>query len=37
MRSNWREPRAAIAPAAVTGVVKVESVLGALHRRGHGI
>jgi glycosyltransferase involved in cell wall biosynthesis len=37
MRSNWREPRAAIALAAVTGMVKVESVLGALHRRGHGI
>ncbi|WP_433052225.1 glycosyltransferase family A protein [Dactylosporangium sp. CS-033363] len=37
MRSNWREPRAAIAIAAVTGMVKVESVLGALHRRGHGI
>ncbi|WP_433610833.1 glycosyltransferase [Dactylosporangium sp. CA-139114] len=37
MRSNWREPRAAIALAAVTGVVKVESVLGALHRRGRGI
>ena len=37
MRCNWREPRAAIALAAVTGVVKVESVLGALHRRGRGI
>ncbi|GAA2391119.1 glycosyltransferase family 2 protein [Dactylosporangium salmoneum] len=37
MRSNWREPRAAIALAAVTGVVRVESVLGALHRRGRGI
>jgi glycosyltransferase involved in cell wall biosynthesis len=37
MRSNWREPRTAIALAAVTGVVKVESVLGALHRRGRGI
>jgi glycosyltransferase involved in cell wall biosynthesis len=37
MRSNWREPRAAIALAAVAGVVRVERVLGALHRRGRGI
>jgi glycosyltransferase involved in cell wall biosynthesis len=37
MRSNWREPRAAIALAAVTGVVRVENVLSALHKRGRGI
>jgi len=37
VRSNWREPRAAIALAAVTGVVRVENVLSALHRRGRGI
>jgi glycosyltransferase involved in cell wall biosynthesis len=37
VRSNWREPRAAIALAAVTGVVPVERVLAALHRRGRGI
>jgi hypothetical protein len=37
VRSNWREPRAAIALAAVTGVIRVEQVLGALHRRGRGI
>jgi glycosyltransferase involved in cell wall biosynthesis len=37
MRSNWREPRAAIAVAAVTGVVRVDRVLSALHRRGRGI
>jgi hypothetical protein len=37
VRSNWREPRAAIALAALTGVVRVESVLGALHKRGRGI
>ena len=32
-----REPRAAIALAALSGVVRVESVLGALHKRGRGI
>ena len=37
VRNNWREPRTAIALAAVTRVVRVESVLGALHRRGRGI
>ena len=37
VRSNWREPRAAIALAAATGVVKVENVLSALHKRGRGI
>jgi hypothetical protein len=37
LRSNWREPRAAIALAAVTGVVRVEDVLSSLHRRGRGI
>jgi glycosyltransferase involved in cell wall biosynthesis len=37
VRNNWREPRAAIALAAAARVVKVESVLGLLHRRGHGI
>ena len=37
VRNNWREPRAAIAIAAATGVVSVDKVLGALQRRGHGI
>jgi glycosyltransferase involved in cell wall biosynthesis len=37
VRSNWREPRAAIALAAVTGVTSVENVLGVLHRWGRGI
>ncbi|MDI1460376.1 glycosyltransferase [Catellatospora sp. KI3] len=37
VRNNWREPRAAIALAAIAGAVKVETVLTALHRRGHGI
>ncbi|HEY1488952.1 MAG TPA: glycosyltransferase family 2 protein [Micromonosporaceae bacterium] len=37
VRNNWKEPRAAIAIAAATGVVSVDKVLGALHRRGHGI
>jgi glycosyltransferase involved in cell wall biosynthesis len=37
VRSNWREPRAAIALAAVAGLVRVEHVLAALHRRGRGI
>jgi glycosyltransferase involved in cell wall biosynthesis len=37
VRNNWREPRTAIAIAAVTRMVRVESVLGALHRRGRGI
>ncbi len=37
VRNNWREPRTAIALAAVTRMVRVESVLAALHRRGRGI
>jgi glycosyltransferase involved in cell wall biosynthesis len=37
VRRNWREPRAAIAVAAMTGAVRVETVLAALHRRGRGI
>ncbi|MDQ7908678.1 glycosyltransferase [Phytohabitans sp. ZYX-F-186] len=37
MRANWKEPRAAIALAAMSGAVKVENVLAALHRRGRGI
>ncbi|MEN3306634.1 MAG: hypothetical protein V7603_2836 [Micromonosporaceae bacterium] len=37
VRNNWREPRAAIALATAARVVKLESVLGLLHRRGHGI
>jgi glycosyltransferase involved in cell wall biosynthesis len=37
VRRNWREPRAAIALAAISGAVRVETVLAALHRRGHGI
>ncbi len=37
VRNNWREPRAAIAIAAASGVVSVDKVLGVLQRRGHGI
>lgn len=37
VRHNWREPRAAIALAAMSRAVRVETVLAALHRRGHGI
>jgi glycosyltransferase involved in cell wall biosynthesis len=37
VRNNWREPRTAIALAAVSRMVRVESVLAALHRRGRGI
>jgi glycosyltransferase involved in cell wall biosynthesis len=37
VRCNWREPRAAIALVALSGVVRVEDVLGALHKRGRGI
>lgn len=37
VRHNWREPRAAIALAALSRAVTVEGVLAALHRRGHGI
>ncbi|MEU4693338.1 glycosyltransferase family A protein [Actinoplanes sp. NPDC023714] len=37
VRQNWREPRTAIALAAMTGAVKVENVLSALHKRGRGI
>lgn len=36
-RHNWREPRTAIAVAAAAGAVRIETVLAALHRRGHGI
>jgi len=36
-RNNWREPRTAIALAAVTRMVRIEAVLAALHRRGRGI
>jgi len=37
VRSNWREPRAAIALAAAAGVIRVENIVNALHRRGRGI
>ncbi|NUT35540.1 MAG: glycosyltransferase [Hamadaea sp.] len=37
MRANWKEPRAAIALVALSGAVKVERVLSALHKHGHGI
>ncbi|GLY01048.1 MULTISPECIES: glycosyltransferase family 2 protein [Actinoplanes] len=37
VRANWKEPRTAIALAAITGAVKVENVLSALHKRGRGI
>ncbi len=35
VRRNWHEPRVAIALAAVAGVVRLESVLDLLDRRGH--
>jgi glycosyltransferase involved in cell wall biosynthesis len=37
VRANWREPRTAIALAAMSGAVNVERVISVLHRRGHGI
>ena len=37
VRANWKEPRTAIALAAMTGAVRVENVLSALHKRGRGI
>lgn len=37
LRRNWREPRAAIALAAISRAVRVETVVAALHRRGRGI
>jgi glycosyltransferase involved in cell wall biosynthesis len=37
VRANWREPRAAIALAAMSGAVRVETVLAALNKRGHGL
>ncbi|WP_229072094.1 glycosyltransferase family A protein [Actinoplanes sp. DH11] len=37
VRANWKEPRTAIALAAMTGAVKVENVLSALHKHGRGI
>lgn len=37
LRHNPREPRAAIALAAAARLVRVESVLATLHRRGRGI
>jgi glycosyltransferase involved in cell wall biosynthesis len=37
VRANWKEPRTAIALAAMTGAVKVENILSALHKRGRGI
>jgi glycosyltransferase involved in cell wall biosynthesis len=37
LRARWREPRAMIALAATAGVVRVETVLTVLHRRGRGI
>ncbi|GIL28903.1 glycosyltransferase family 2 protein [Actinocatenispora comari] len=37
LRRNPREPRAAIALAAAARLVRVESVLSTLHRRGRGI
>lgn len=37
VKANWKEPRAVIALAAITGAVKVDQVLNALHKRGRGI
>jgi glycosyltransferase involved in cell wall biosynthesis len=37
LRARWREPRAVIALAASAHVVRVETVLSVLHRRGRGI
>jgi glycosyltransferase involved in cell wall biosynthesis len=36
-RANWREPRTAIAVAAISGAVDVERVVAVLHRHGRGI
>jgi hypothetical protein len=35
--ANWREPRTAIALAAMSGALNVERVVAVLHRRGRGI
>jgi glycosyltransferase involved in cell wall biosynthesis len=37
IRNNWREPRAAIAAAAASRLVRVEAILDMLNRRGRGI
>ena len=37
LKTNWCEPRAAIALAALTRVTSINKVLTTLHRRGHGI
>ncbi len=37
VRNNWREPRVAIAAAAASRLVRVESILDMLNRRGRGI
>lgn len=37
VRHNWREPRAAIALAALSGAVRMETVLEALDRRGRPV
>jgi glycosyltransferase involved in cell wall biosynthesis len=37
LRRRWREPRAIIAIAAAGGVVRIETVLATLHKRGRGI
>lgn len=35
VRRNWREPRAALALAALSGAVQMQSLLATLNRRGH--
>ncbi|HLU45457.1 MAG TPA: glycosyltransferase family A protein [Natronosporangium sp.] len=35
VRRNWREPRAALALAALSGAVQIQSLLATLNRRGH--
>jgi glycosyltransferase involved in cell wall biosynthesis len=37
LRTNWREPRAAIALAALSRFTSIDKVLTTLHRHGHGI
>lgn len=37
LRARWREPRAAIALAATTGLITIPTILTTLHRHGRGL
>jgi glycosyltransferase involved in cell wall biosynthesis len=37
LRASWREPRTVIAVAAAAGVIRMDRVLAALHRRDHAL